>query len=87
MAVGSGKVERVDHLAKVALANNQGIQGRLDLYNCTAHDVYHTKSYDKDDMLCGLLLWRLGGAWVADIAHRSLGLPALHTLQQHTILP
>ena len=81
MAVGSGKVERIDRLAKVALANNRGIRGLLDLYNRAAHDVYHTKSYDEDDMLCGLLLWRLGGARVADIAHKSLGLPALRTLR------
>jgi len=87
MAVGSGKVERVDRLAKVALANNRGIRGLLDLYNRAAHDVYHTKSYDEDDMLRGLLLWRLGGARVADIAHRSLGLPALRTLRRHTVLP
>jgi len=87
MAVGSGKVERIDRLAKVALANNRGIRGLLDLYNRAAHDVYHTKSYDEDDMLCGLLLWRLGGARVADIAHKSLGLPALRTLRRHTVLP
>jgi len=87
MAINSGKVEQVDRLAKVALANNRGIRGLLDLYNCAAHDVYHTKSYDEDDMLRGLLLWRLGGAQVADIAHRSLGLPALCTLRRHTVLP
>ena len=86
LAVGSGKVKRIDRLAKVALANNRGIRGLFDLYNRAAHDVYHTKSYE-DDMLRGLLLWRLGGAQVADIAHKSLGLPALHTLRRHTVLP
>jgi len=87
LAVSSGKVEWIDHLEKVALANNRGIRGLLDLYNCAAHDIYHTKSYDEDDMLCGLLFWRLGGARVADITHKSLGLPTLRTLQWHTVLP
>ncbi len=38
-------------------------------------------------MLWGLLLWRLGGSRVADIAHRSMGLPSVRTPRRNTIIP
>ncbi len=33
------------------------------------------------------MLWRLGGARVAGIAHHALNLPSLSTLRHHTIIP
>lgn len=87
LAVGSGKVERVDRLVRVNIARKGGIRNLLDLYDCAARKVYHPRNYTENDELRGLLLWRLGGARVAGIAHRSLGLPSLSTLRRRTIIP
>jgi len=87
MAVGSGKVERVDRLVHVALKNNRGIHGLLDLYDRAACDVYHPRSYTEEDYLRSLLFWRLGGRRLADIAHLSMNMPALRTVRRHTIIP
>ncbi len=87
MAVGSGKVERVDRLVWVNLARKGGIRNLLDLYNRAAKQVYHPRNYTEEDDLRGLLLWRLGGARVAGIAHHALNLPSLSTLRRRTIIP
>jgi hypothetical protein len=87
MAVGSGKVEWVDRLVRVNLARKGGIQNLLDLYDRAAQQVYHPQNYTEEDDLRGLLLWRLGGARVAAIAHCALHLPSLSTLRRCTLIP
>jgi len=87
MAVGSGKVERVDRLVRVNLARKGGIRNLLDLYDRAAKQVYHPRNYTEEDDLRGLLLWRLGGARVAEIAHHALNLPSLSTLRRCAIIP
>jgi hypothetical protein len=87
MAVGSGKVERVDRLVRVNLARKGGIRNLLDLYDRAARQVYHPRNYTEEDELRGLLLWRLGGARIAGIAHRALNLPSHRTLQRRTRVP
>jgi len=80
MVVGSGKVEHVDWLVHVNLARKGGIQNLLNLYDHAAWQVYHPKGYTEEDELRGLLLWQLGGAQIAGIAHCALNLPSLSTL-------
>lgn len=87
MAIGSGKVERIDRLVRVNLARRGGIRNLLDMYNRAAQRVYHPQNYTEEDDLRGLLLWRLGGARVAGIAHHSLNLPSLTTLHRRTVIP
>jgi hypothetical protein len=87
MAMGSGRVEHVDRLVRVNLARKGGIQNLLDLYDRAAQQIYHPRNYTEEDELRGLLLWRLGGARVAGIAHRALNLPSLSTLRRRTIIP
>jgi hypothetical protein len=87
MAVGSGRVERVDRLVRVNLARKGGIRNLLDLYDRAAQQIYHPRNYTEEDELRGLLLWRLGGARIAGIAHRALNLPSLSTLRRRTIIP
>lgn len=87
MAIGSGKVERVDRLVRINLARRGGIRNLLDLYERAAKRVYHPRNYTEEDHLRGLLLWRLGGARVAGIAHLALNLPSVSNLRRRTLIP
>jgi hypothetical protein len=55
MAVGSGKVERVDRLVRVNLAQKGGISNLLRLYDRAAKGVYHPRSYTEEDDLRGII--------------------------------
>lgn len=87
VAIASGKYERVDRLVRVALSHKRGIRGIISLYHSAAVGVYQPKSYTEEDDMRGLLLWKLGGNRVAQIAHRSLGLPGITTLRNRSIMP
>ena len=87
MAIGSGKVERIDRLVRAGIASKRGVRGMLEMHNRAAQRVYRTQNYTEEDALRGLLFWRLGGARVAEIAHRALSLPSLSTLRRRTIVP
>jgi len=87
MAVGSGRVERVDRLVRVNLARRGGMRNLLNLYERAAQGLYKPRNYTEEDQLRGLLLWRLGGARLAGIGSRALSLPAVSTLRRNTLLP
>lgn len=87
MAVGSGKVERVDRLVRVNMAQKGGLRGLLNLYDHAAQKHYRPRNYTEEDYLRGLLLWRLGGARLVGIGHHALGLPSETMLRQHRVLP
>ena len=87
MAVGSGKVERVDRLVRVNLARKGGMRGLLNLYERAAQKLYRPRNYTEEDYLRGLLLWRLGGARLAGIGHRALNLPSESSLRRRKVLP
>ncbi len=46
---------------------------------------YRTKSYEEIDYQRSFLIWKLGGASAATIAHHSLGLPSLTTTRRHVM--
>ncbi|KAF8216255.1 hypothetical protein K438DRAFT_1901897 [Mycena galopus ATCC 62051] len=79
-AIGSRKVENVDHLVRVQLGRKQGIRGLLSTYDEAARDVYHPKSYTEEDDLHA-------GNRVANFAHHALGLPSRTTLRKRTTVP
>ncbi|TFK58449.1 hypothetical protein BDN72DRAFT_739650, partial [Pluteus cervinus] len=87
MAIGSGRVERVDRLVRAGLAARRGVRGLLGIYERAAQKLYRTRNYTEEDALRGLLFWRLGGARVAEIGHRALDLPSLSTLRRRTLIP
>jgi hypothetical protein len=45
MAIGSCKVEQVDHLVRVNPTRKGGIQNLLDLYDHATQQVYHPRNY------------------------------------------
>lgn len=87
MAVGSGKVERVERLVRNAIAQKRGIRGIAQMYADADEAVYPTRKYNDNDRDRGILLWRLGGARVAEIVHKSLALPSLRSLRRMSVMP
>lgn len=87
MALGSGNMQRVDRFIRACRDRKRGVHGMLDILVSAGTKVYRTQNFTEEDALQGLLLWRLGGARVAGIAHRSMGLPSLNTLRRRTIIP
>lgn len=86
-AIASGEFENVQRLIRVNLKAYRGIKGLVGQYISAGLGKYKPKSYTEEDDMRGLLLWKLGGNRVAEIAHRSLGLPAITTLRNRSIMP
>lgn len=74
-------MRNLQRLVTVALNNHVGIRGMIDRIERAAQDLYSVKSYEERDHEVALLLWRYGGARVADIAHKTLGLPSRETIR------
>ncbi|KAF7371921.1 hypothetical protein MVEN_00049800 [Mycena venus] len=86
-AIGSGVVQNVDRLIRVALRQKRGIRAILRLHDDAARGVYHPRDYTEEDDLRGVLVWKLGGNRLADLAHRALGLPSRTTLRSRLTVP
>ncbi|KAJ7927902.1 hypothetical protein B0H13DRAFT_2552011 [Mycena leptocephala] len=86
-AIGSGVAQNVDRLVRVALRQKRGIRAILRLHDDAARGVYHPKDYTEQDDLRGVLIWKMGGNRLADLAHRSLGLPSRTTLRSRLTVP
>ncbi|KAJ7898910.1 hypothetical protein B0H14DRAFT_2223619, partial [Mycena olivaceomarginata] len=86
-AVASGEVLRVDGLAAKQLNRSAGIRSIMKHSFDAANHLYKPLNYTEQDYLRGLLIWRLGSARLAGIAHRALDLPSVSTLRHHSIVP
>ncbi|KAG9083015.1 hypothetical protein FS749_006369 [Ceratobasidium sp. UAMH 11750] len=83
MAIGSGRVERVNALVSVALRNGSAVRGIIDLYERAASGLYKPHGYTQEEMLRTFLLLKLGGTRVADVAHRSMSSPSISTTRKY----
>ena len=81
MAMGEGKVNRLDALIRAGLNRGLGVRGIIDLLDRARKGLYKPKSFTEEEMSRGLLFLRLGGARVASLAQRTLGAPAPSTLR------
>lgn len=79
--------EFIQRVIRVNLNAHAGIKKMINQYIAAGLGLYKPKSYTEEDDMRGLLLWKLGGNRVAEIAHRSLGLPAITTLRNRSIMP
>ncbi|KAH9981880.1 hypothetical protein BJV77DRAFT_1062507 [Russula vinacea] len=71
LAIASGRVERMAPLQ----------------YERATEKLYKPKGYTNKDIMRSIVLLQLGGARVAEFAHRSLALPSLTTIHRNTVLP
>jgi len=87
MAMSSQRIPCVDQVLRIGFHHGTGIQTMLELIKKAAEGSYHPKGFDEKEDLQALLFLHLGGARVADIAHRIFGMPAVTTIRRHTIIP
>ena len=87
LAIASGRVERVAPLVQAVLDHGAGIGSIIRQYERATEKLYKPKGYTNEDIMRSIVLLRLGGARVAEFAHRSLALPSLTTIHRNTVLP
>ncbi|KAJ7177628.1 hypothetical protein C8R46DRAFT_1029251 [Mycena filopes] len=85
MAIATGKMARVGNIFEAGLANGAGVRGLLGLC-LRAQAKKYNAAHDAASRSIGMLLFRLGGAQIAEIGHRALGLPSVSTLRRHTVI-
>ncbi|KAJ7700182.1 hypothetical protein B0H16DRAFT_1441414 [Mycena metata] len=92
MAIASGEVTRVVPLLQAGINNGESARALLERFYRACVDVYregptyNPKGFTSDEYMVGICVLRLGGARLADILHRALGLPGLTTLRKHAII-
>ncbi|KAF8181257.1 hypothetical protein K438DRAFT_1602018 [Mycena galopus ATCC 62051] len=92
MAIATSDERRISQLIRAGLNNGESIGVMLERFYRACVDVhregpkYNLKGFTQDDYMVGLCVLRLGGARLADILHRALGLPGLTTLRKHLVI-
>jgi hypothetical protein len=90
LAIASGRVDRVAALVQAGLAHRAGIRSLIQQYERAANELYKPKGYTQEDIMRSIVLLQLGGALVAEFAHRSLSLalslPSVTTIRRNTVI-
>ncbi|KAH8976674.1 hypothetical protein EDB86DRAFT_2820901, partial [Lactarius hatsudake] len=88
MAIASGRVDQVASLVQAGLKHKAGIKTLIQhsQYERAAEKLYQPKGYSNEDLMRSIVMLRLGGARVAEFAHRSLSLPSVTTIRRNTVL-
>jgi len=87
MALSTQHIPHIDRVLHVTFNHGRGIHSMLKLIKKAAEGMYHPKGFDEEDDLQALLFLQLGGACVADIAHRIFGTPSVSLICTHTTIP
>ncbi|KAJ7725135.1 hypothetical protein DFH07DRAFT_946256 [Mycena maculata] len=92
MAIASGDVQRVAPLLQAGINHGESVGAILERFYRACVDVYregplyNPKGFTKDEYMVMICVLRLGGARLADILHRALGLPGLTTVRKHAVI-
>ncbi|KAI9432593.1 hypothetical protein H4582DRAFT_2132159 [Lactarius indigo] len=86
-----GKATALDNhkqwiMAIARLKHKAGIKSLIQQYERAAEKLYQPKGYSNEDLMRSIVMLRLGGARVAEFAHRSLSLPSITTIRRNTVL-
>ncbi|KAJ7918562.1 hypothetical protein B0H13DRAFT_1869333 [Mycena leptocephala] len=83
MAIVTNNKIHITQLIRAGLNNGESIAAMMEWFYWACVDVhyegpkYNPKGFTADDYMVGLCVLRLGGACLADLLHRALGLPGL----------
>ncbi|TDL20018.1 hypothetical protein BD410DRAFT_899810 [Rickenella mellea] len=86
LAIGSSDIPRIQSLLRTAENNATGVFGLLQKVDQAARRVYMPLSYQERDFERLYLVWKLGGASAANVAHRTLGLPSIDATRRHVVV-
>jgi hypothetical protein len=78
-----GDVPRLHSLVTTQLKNGRSIFTILDKISKACTQVYHPKNYSDADYQQLFLFHKLGGVTVAELAHRTRGLPSIDATQRY----
>lgn len=81
MAIASSRIRHVDVVLRVVLRNGRGVSAVLNLIDRAAKGLYKPRDETEEEMSLSLLILRIGGTRLADIAHRTFGLAAPSTIR------
>lgn len=84
-AISHSNSPRIQVTIGVALKAGCGFLGAIEMVDKAARHVYRPQSYDEADYHRAFLIWKLGGAAAARIAHRAFGTPSLDTISRHVM--
>jgi len=87
LAISLQRIPRIDRVLHAGFHRGARVYTILDLVKKAAEGSYHPKGFDETEDLQALLFLRLGGARVADVAHRIFGTPAASTIRRRTAIP
>jgi hypothetical protein len=65
LAISSGKMEWVDWVITQGLVQKKGIQRIMASLEAVVQGIYHLKTFTEEEVMHGLLAWRLGGNCLA----------------------
>jgi hypothetical protein len=83
LAVGKGDIPRLHQLVSTAHRNGSSIYAIMEKIDMATRQAYHPKGYSEKDFKRLFLFHKLGGAVVAELAHRTLGLPSIDATRRH----
>ncbi|KAJ6527860.1 hypothetical protein DFH09DRAFT_1327969 [Mycena vulgaris] len=82
LAIGSGKVQRVDRVVGACIKQKRGLRGMFDAYLRASKGHYNPAKSEEDDMI-GVAILKLAGIRVAEICHPSPGAPLVEEIQKN----
>jgi hypothetical protein len=82
-AVSQDDIPRLHSLAATALRQGSSVSRILEKIDLAVRQVYHPKGYAETDFQRQFLFHKMGNRIVADLAHRTCGLPSMDTTQDH----
>ncbi|KAF7358468.1 hypothetical protein MVEN_00897300 [Mycena venus] len=85
MAIASGSIMRVSNVLAAGYRNGAGTKGLMQLCGRAANGEYKPNN-DEREMHLASAIFRVGGARLAEIAHRAMGLPSLTTIRRNTVV-
>jgi hypothetical protein len=83
IAVGKGDIPRIHRLVATAQTNGSSIYSIMEKINLASRQAYHPKAYSEKEFQRLFLFHKLGGAIVAELAHRTCGLPSIDATRRH----
>lgn len=87
MAIASGKVQRIDQVISAGLRRRKWTRALLATVLAAAQGFYCPRGATKEEDMCAILIWRLGGNRVAEINHRATGAPSVTYLRSCSTIP